>query len=341
MIRAMRFALLVTLVAGVASVAGAQSLGDAEKLYRDGQGEEAGRVLREWVAGDASAMQQPPALALLARTAADPEEAASLYDQLLALGPGDALASEAYWMKGLHAYSAGRYVAAGRHFETLAKDFSSRFPRGRALLWKGLSELAADSAATAVATLRQAEKGADGEDAAGVDFGLAHAFLALGQPDEALRRYEKFERDHRNDERASAAARRQVECLRLLGRETEATFRATRIERDYPGTLAATLAREVTRAPDPAPTPAEVEAARYVVQVAALTDPANAARLAQQVRGLKLGTVRIEKTEGPDGALHRILVGPFEDETRARAAADSVARLGDDLAPRVRAETGS
>ncbi len=335
MTRAARIALFATLL--VAWVADATELDRAEQLYEEGQREEAGRIAREWAAKDPTAARSPAALALLARTAIDPEEASSLYDQLLALEPPESLASEAHWMKGVHAYSAGRYIAAAREFDVLAREFGGKFPRGRALLWKGLAELAADSAAVALETLRQAEKSADGDDAAGVDFGIAHAYLSLGQPDEALKRYEKFEREHRDDGRASAAARRQVECLRLLGRETDATARATRIEREYPGSFEATLAREASRTPASAPA-AKAEATRYVVQVAALGDPANAAKLAQQVRGKKLGDVRIEKVEGAEGVMHRILLGPFEDEVRARAAADSVATLGD-LDPRVRAET--
>jgi tetratricopeptide (TPR) repeat protein len=335
-----RSASLAWLLAAIAAcVAHASDLDEAERLYREGQREEAGRLVREWAASDPSAERSTAALVLLARTADDPEEATSLYDQVLALEPPETLAAEAHWMKGVHAYSAGRYVGAAREFDVLARELGGKFPRGRALLWKGLSELAADSAATALETLRQAERSAEGDDAAGVDFGIAHAYLTLGQPDEALKRYERFERDHKNDGRASAAARRQVECLRLLGRETEATTRATRIERAYPGSFEATLAREATRTPATAPAPAAGKAARYVVQVAALGDPGNAAKLAQQVRGLKLGEVRIEKTEGVEGDLHRILLGPFEDEVRAHAAADSVATLGD-LAPRVRAETG-
>lgn len=324
----------------VAGAALADPLADAEKLYREGRREEAGRAVREWAEADAGAVRSPEALALLARTAADPEEAASLYDQLLLLDPPAALASEAHWMKGVHAYSGGRYIAATREFDLLAREFERHFPRGRALLWKGQAELAADSTASALETLKAAARSADGDDVASVDFATAHAYLSLGQVDEALRRYERFEREHKDDGRASAAARRQVECLRLLGRESEATVRATRIERSYPGSFEATLAREANRAaPPPAPETPAAKAVQHVVQVASLGDPANAARLAQQVRNLGLGPVRIEETEGTEGKMHRILLGPFKDEARAHEAADSVATLGD-LAPRVRAETG-
>ena len=156
-----------------------------------------------------------------------------------------------------------------------------------------------------------------------------------------MRRFEKFEREHGADGRASAAARRIVECLRLLGREKEASARATRIEKQYPNSFEATLAREAIRAnatPEKLPeTPEDPAPSRWIVQVAALTDPANATRLAADVKKLRLGEVRIERAEGPEGVMHRVLLGPFDAEAAARAAADSVAVLGD-LLPRVREE---
>jgi cell division septation protein DedD len=338
-VRALRLALAV--FATLATSAAAGPAEEAGRLYERGDREGAGRILREWVASDPAASRSPSVVALLARTTEDPEEATGLWDQVLALSPGESLAAEARWMKGVQAYSAGRYVAAAREFEVLAKDFGSRFPKGRALLWKGCAELGADESVVAVETLRQAAKSAKDDDALAVEFALAHAAMRLGQVTDALRRYERFEREHRRDGRASAAARRAVECLRLLGREAEASARAAKIERDYPNSFEATLTREAVRksGETAAPRPAAAdEPARYVVQVAALTDAANAAKLAQQVRDLSLGNVSLEKGESSEGPVHRILLGPFDDESRARAAAERVAEISDDLVPRVREE---
>ena len=155
---------------------------------------------------------------------------------------------------------------------------------------------------------------------------------------EAMRRYQRFESEHRGDDRASAAARRTVECLRLLGREQEAAARAAHIEQQYPSSFEATLAREAVRARGPAPADSPDGApAHWVVQVAAMTDPANATKLASVVRALNLGNVTIERGEGPEGTIHRVVLGPFADEVAARAAADSVAIVGD-VTPRVRRE---
>jgi tetratricopeptide (TPR) repeat protein len=310
---------------------------EAERLFEQGEREAAGRVLREWVASEPAGSRSPSVIALLARTAGDPGEAAGLWDQVLSLEPPEGLAAEARWMKGLTAYSGGQYVAAAREFEVLAKDFAGRFPKGRALLWKGCAELAADETAIAQETLRAAAKAAKDEDAVAVEFALAHAAMRLGQVDEALRRYERFERDHRRDGRASAAARRAVDCLRLLGREAEASARAARIERDYPNSFEATLAREAVRRTGSTVPAAPGEARSWVVQVAALRDAANAAKLAREVRDLSVGDVRMEDAESPDGTVHRILVGPFDDEDAARAASEKIARLPD-VVPRVREE---
>jgi cell division septation protein DedD len=178
-----------------------------------------------------------------------------------------------------------------------------------------------------------------GDDAPTLELALANVHFRMGHVDEALRRYERFEREHRKDARASAAARRTIECLRLLGRESDAVARATRIEHDYPTSSEATLAREAVRARQAATEPAPAKGpVHYIVQVAAMSDPANAARLAQQVRTLKLGPVQVEKVDGPDGVIHRVLLGPFDDEARAHAAVDSITTLGGDVQPRVRSE---
>lgn len=331
------FAILLALSAPRGALA--SLLDDAERAYASGDREEAGRAVRLFASEQPDSKRQLRVVALLARTAVDPSEAVAHWDDVLGLEPPGELAAEAHWMKGLQAYSAGLYVAAGQAFDVLAHGSSTRFPRARALLWKGLASLAADEPEAALASLEQATGSVGGDDAPALDLALASAHFRMGHIAEALHRYERFEREHRRDARASAAARRTVECLRLLGRETEASARAVRIERDYPTSSEATLAREAVRARrggTPA-APPTAGAVRFIVQVAALSDPANATRLAQQVRSLALGEVSVEKVDGPDGVVHRVLVGPFDDEVRAHAAADSITTLGD-VDPRVRQE---
>ena len=340
---AFRAAVLAAAVPFATPAAQAASLAEAERAWAAGERAEAGRLVRAWAAEDPAARVSGEGLALLARTAEDPDEAFALWDQVLALSPPEELAAEAVWQKGLVAYSAGRYVAAAETFGLLDREYSKEVPAGRALLWRGCAQLAADQPAEALDTLRQAERSVRGDDVPSVQFALAHAQFRLGQVGDALRRYERFEREHRDDGRASAAARRTVECLRMLGREAEASTRAAHIEREYPDSFEATLAREAIRSREDTETGAEesdgkVGPARWIVQVAAMTDPANATRLAGEVRARKLGDVRIERAEGPEGTMHRVLLGPFDDEARARAAADSVKLLGEDLAPRVREE---
>ena len=317
--------------------AAASPLDDAERAYQSGDREEAGRIVREWASGQPDAKRQLRVMSLMARTALDPTEAVELWDDVLALEPPADLATEARWMKGLAAYSAGLYVAAGHEFDGLAHAPDSRLPRGRALLWKGLASLAADEPEEALESFTEAGTAVSGDDAPTLELALAHAHFRLGHASEALHRYERFEREHRKDARASAAARRTIECLRLLGREDEASARATRIEHDYPTSSEATLAREAVRARKSAEEPETKGPVYYIVQVAAMSDPANAARLAQQVRKLKLGDVKVEKVDGPDGVIHRVLLGPFDDEARAHAAVDSIATLGN-VEPRVRSE---
>ncbi len=338
--RAARHAMLAAVLAAAALArpAAAGPLEDAARAYEAGDREAAGRILRDGTAGDPAAQSSLQVLALLARTAADPAEAVSLWDRVLELTPPEPLAAEAHWEKGLAAYSAGLYVAAAEEFAVLAGLRGAKFPKGRALLWKGLAELGADQPEAALETLREAERSASGADEPTAQFALAGAYYRMGQMGEALRRYQKFERDHRDDDRAAAAARRTVECLRLLGKEQEAAARAAHIEEEYPSSFEATLAREAVRARAAKPEPAAAgEAVRWIVQVAALTDPANATKLASDVRALNVGVVDIQRAEGPEGVVHRVIVGPFDDEAAAQAAADSVAALGE-LSPRVRQE---
>jgi cell division septation protein DedD len=262
------------------------------------------------------------------------------WESLLERESSGKLAAEAHWHRGLHAYSAGLYLGATEHFGVLADQFKGEFDRGRALLWRGRAELGAEKLAEALDTLREAERASrDAEDRRTVELTIAHVEFRLGNVGEALRRYERFEREHRSDGRASSAARRTVECLRLLGREDEASSRAAHVEQQYPSSVEATLVRAATRESEARANPTDVAEAPppqgpFLVQVAALADPKNAVRLRRRVQALGF-TVSLQLGDGPQGPVNRVLIGPFDDAAEAQAVADSVATLGD-VSPRVR-----
>lgn len=323
-------------------VAAAADPAEAEQAWARGEREEAGRLIREYVRDHPESARSARVAALLARTATSPSEAMGRWDEVIALEPQGALAAEAHWFRGVHAYSAGLYVAAAREFGLLADSFGGVFDAGRAVLWKGNAELGADSASAAYDSFERARREAsDPADVRSAELGLAHAAFALGNIKDALRRYERFESDHPDDGRASSAARRAVECLRLLGRTSEASVQAVRIERQYPNSFEAALAREEIRqiepapVPEAAPPPEPVRRGPFVVQVAAMEDLSNAVGLRREIRRLGIEDVRVEMADGPRGPVHRVLLGPYETEEQARAMADSVATLGD-LNPRVR-----
>ncbi|HMB68216.1 MAG TPA: tetratricopeptide repeat protein [bacterium] len=347
-LRAAAGILAVGLTAG-ATPAGAD-LAQAELAWQRGERREAARLVREYVADHPEGARSARVAALLARTAEKPAEALGRWDEVIALEPDGELAAEAHFAKGLHAYSAGLYVGAKREFEILVERFPREFDRGRALLWKGNAELGANEPTAAFETLESARGAArDPADVRSAELGIAHAAYQQGNAKEALRRYERFERDHPEDGRASSAARRAVECLRLLGRTGEATVMATRIEREYPDSFEATLARAEVRESSAAAPPAgdDVQPAEraeapgrtgpFVVQVASMGELRNAVALRRDIRGLGIDGVRIELYEGREGSVHRVLLGPYETEEQAQVIADSVAALGD-LNPRVRPE---
>jgi cell division septation protein DedD len=121
----------------------------------------------------------------------------------------------------------------------------------------------------------------------------------------------------------------------LLGRETEAAANAARIERDYPTSLEATLARAEVREWGPAenvelvPTVVdETPAGPFLVQVAAMSNPRNAADLRREILLLGITAIHVEPGDSPEGPVHRVLLGPYDDEVTARAIADSVSALG-------------
>lgn len=336
---------VVAIVGGLGMIApGARAdVESAERAWDRGERGEAARDIRAWLRQHPEGARSARATAMLARTAADPAEAASLWDEVIALELTGRLAAEAHWQKAMHAYSAGLYVAASREFGRLGTDFGNWLDPSQAFLWKGYSDLGADEPEAARESFREAERGvSDRLDVASVQLGIANANFRIGNVREAHRQYQRFEREHRDDGRASAAARRGVECLRLLGREQDAAAAAARIGLEYPDSFEATLARaEIRTLRDrevrwregraEVPTPK----GPFIVQVAAMTDPRNAATLRRQILALGIREIEVESGEGPDGPVHRVLLGPYPDEATARAIADSVAVLGD-LNPRVR-----
>jgi tetratricopeptide (TPR) repeat protein len=185
---------------------------------------------------------------LLARCASDPDESLERWEEVLALTPTGEVAAEAHWNRAQAASAMGLHSQAIEEYVILARDHKSHFDRGRALLGKGLAELQSGEPADALETLGLASRFAKRhEDTIAAELALASATYQLGNVREALRRYEKFENDHSKDERARWAAWRAVLCLRLLGRESDAAEKTERMEREYPGSIEAVLAREEIR----------------------------------------------------------------------------------------------
>jgi DedD protein len=81
------------------------------------------------------------------------------------------------------------------------------------------------------------------------------------------------------------------------------------------------------------PTPA-AGGGRYVVQVASFGSIGNASRLAETLRGSGY-SVLSDTVRADVGTLHRVRVGPFANETEAKAAVSQITRLLPDVKPRV------
>jgi tetratricopeptide (TPR) repeat protein len=191
---------------------------------------------------------------LLAKCADDAEEALERWDHVLTLQPEKSVAAQAHWNRAQASVALGLYPQAIEACALLARDYKDDFDRGRALLGKGLAELQSGEPSDALETLALAERMTSvREDAIAAELALASANYQLGNVREALRRFEKFERDHPKDERARWAAWRAVICLRLLGRESDAVEKTERIEREDPGTIEAMQAREELRMGERAP----------------------------------------------------------------------------------------
>jgi len=229
----------------------------AEEAWENGDRVRAAALAKKIEQGNAEGERSARVAILLARCSSDPEEALERWEQVLALEPEGQVAAEARWSRAQAATALGLHSQAIEEYAVLARDHKSHFDRGRALLGKGLAELQSGEPADALETLGLAARLAKRrEDTIAAELALASATYQLGNVREALRRYEKFERDHSDDERARWAAWRQVLCLRLLGREPDAAEKTERMERDYPGSIEAVLAREEIRmgrkAPDEA-----------------------------------------------------------------------------------------
>jgi tetratricopeptide (TPR) repeat protein len=183
-----------------------------------------------------------------ARGARDAEEALERWEDVLALEPPPREAAEALWMRGQASRALGLSPEAGAAFDRITREHKRDFDRGRAFLAKGLTELEGGEPRAALESLREAARSArDANDRAQAELASASANYRLGNVQEALRRFDRFQADHPRDERSRWAAWRAVICLRLLGRERDAVERTERLERDAPGSLGALLARQEVR----------------------------------------------------------------------------------------------
>jgi len=101
---------------------------------------------------------------------------------------------------------------------------------------------------------------------------------------------------------------------------------------------AAGAADEVASTPPPAavssPKPADVSGGRYVVQVASFGSVGNARRLTETLRGSGY-SVLSDTVSAEVGTLHRVRVGPYSNETEAKAAVSQLTRLLPDVKPRI------
>lgn len=329
-------ALAAALVAGGVRA----DLEEAEEAWADGRTGDAGQLLRSELTAYPELAETARGAELLALTEEDPAKALAFWDLVLNGDPDRATAIRARRMKGIHAYSAGLYVAAAAEFALLAGEPAGLVDRGEAFLWKGRALLGANEAGRAAEAFEQAEDAASQPaEMASARFGRAFASFHLGNLVEAQRRFDRFEGDYPHDPRASAAARQRVECLRLLGRERDARTLAAEIERNYPASPEATMIRGDLARPFETKPPEDEETGDragvpHQVQVAALADPRNVVSLRQALLGLGLGEVRVEPGQGSRGPVHRVFVGPFPSREDALAAADSIRMLGG-LAPTV------
>jgi tetratricopeptide (TPR) repeat protein len=247
-------AMLSALLAGLAFAARERSedkpdeLSQAEEAWENGDRIRAAALAKKIEQKKDQGERSARVALLLARCASDPDESLERWEEVLALTPTGEVAAEAHWNRAQAASAMGLHSQAIEEYVILARDHKSHFDRGRALLGKGIAELQSGEPSDALETLGLASRLAKRqEDTIAADLALASATYQLGNVREALRRYERFENDYSKDERARWAAWRAVLCLRLLGRESDAAEKTERMERAYPGSIEAILAREEIR----------------------------------------------------------------------------------------------
>jgi DedD protein len=96
-----------------------------------------------------------------------------------------------------------------------------------------------------------------------------------------------------------------------------------------------TSVTEITPQAEPVQTPQAPPAeGRYLVQVASFSSTANANRLSEQLRQAGL-SVLLDTVDGTAGRLHRVRVGPYDDQAAADAAVGRVKAEASDINPRV------
>ncbi len=245
--------------AGIAAAHAQSNGGDLDaawEAWARGDRARAASLVRDLVEEDGELTRSVRAAVLLARSSADAAQALERWEHVLSLEPEPRLAAEAHWSRAVAAAASGEHALAIEEFDVVAREYRREIDRGRALLGRGLAELDAGEPGDALESLGDAARIARTvEDRVSADLALASASFRLGNLHEALRRYDKFEREHSKDERARWAAWRAVLCARILGRETDAAERTARLEEKWPGTLEAALAREEVLMGQKSPSP--------------------------------------------------------------------------------------
>lgn len=182
---------------------------------------------------------------IFARTAADAEEALSRWETVLSLEPPDETRAEALEHRGEAAVALSQFDLAREEYSKLAKLPKNAIDRGSVELAQGLCELEGGEPRASLEWLGQATKHDMPEsDRSRTEIALASAHYRLGNLQEALRRFSRFEKEHAKDSRGRWAAWRKVLCLRHLGNASDASDATEKLEKSAPGSLEALLARQ-------------------------------------------------------------------------------------------------
>lgn len=110
-------------------------------------------------------------------------------------------------------------------------------------------------------------------------------------------------------------------------------------EQEEPGSTENTAASSGEPTPDQEDAPllpvtAPASTGRYLVQVASFSSTSNANRLSEQLRAAGL-PVLLDTVDAAAGRLHRVRVGPYDDQSAADAAVARVRAEASDINPRV------